>query len=361
MSAFAENTWLLVMAGGSGTRFWPRSRAKEPKQTLRIVEDKTLLQATIDRFAGSLPSERIVIVTTESLRAVTEESVSHFNGTFLCEPDAKNTAPCIMMAMEWLRHRDPNAVAMVVPADHWIGDTETYLDTMTVASHVASEQAKLITVGIAPTRAETGYGYIRSGDPFSGDDRVNTVERFVEKPQQEVADTMIQDPQYFWNAGMFIWSVPTFFMEMQKTNGALVEAFNGYGKNLGTPAEDESLRNSYSLAAKISIDYALLEKSSEVLVLPGAFDWNDLGSFQSLYELYPDVEGGVGKAVRVMAIDSTNNLVDAPNKTVALLGVTNMMVIDTGDVILVAAKEKSQEVKRFVERLKAEKDPQGIL
>lgn len=363
MSEFGKHCWLVVLAGGSGTRFWPRSRAERPKQTLNIVGETTLLQSTTDRFHGKLPPENILIVTTEKLRNVTAESLPGFKGEIICEPEGKNTAPCITMAMEWLRARDPEAVAMVVPADHWISEVPAYLSVMQVASEVASTQNKLITVGISPTRAETGYGYIRCGDSFSADERVNEVDRFVEKPKREVAETMIQDPQYFWNAGMFIWSVQTFFEQMHETNAALLDAFAEYRKhaNAGEKEASEALAKSYKKAETISIDYALLEKSRSVLVVPGNFDWNDLGSFQSLYELYPDTEGGVGKANRVMAIDSTNNLVDAPNKTVALLGVTNMMVIDTGDVLMVAAKERSQDVKQFVQRLKDEKDPDGLL
>ncbi len=363
MSQFSQHSWLVVMAGGSGTRFWPRSRSTRPKQTLKIVDDQTLLQATVDRFSKDLSPENILIVTTEKLKSVTAESLQNFKGKILCEPEGKNTAPCLVMAMEWLRAQDPEAVAMVVPADHWITDNSAYMSVMQVASDVASSQQKLITVGIAPTRAETGYGYIRSGEPLTSDERVNEVERFVEKPKREVAETMIQDPQYFWNSGMFIWSVSTFFGEMQKTNSSLIAAFSPYRAKLSASESEAeaSLRESYANADTISIDYALFEKSDAVAVIPASFDWNDLGSFQSLYELYPDVEGGVGKAQNVMAIDSTNNLVDAPNKTVALLGVTNMMVIDTGDVILVAAKERSQEVKKFVERLKSEKDPSGLV
>lgn len=361
MSGFSDKCWLVIMAGGSGTRFWPRSRALRPKQTLGIVDDKSLLQSTVERFSGSLKPENIIVVTSEKLKAITRESMPGFKGKILCEPDGKNTAPCITMAMEWLRKQDPEAVAMVVPADHWITEVDAYVSTMQMASEVASTQDKLLTVGISPTRAETGYGYIRCGEPLQEDDRVNEVERFVEKPEREVAETMIQDPQYFWNAGMFIWSVQTFFQEMQKTNATLLDAFQDYRASLDTNDPTAGLEKSYTKADTISIDYALMEKSESVCVIPASFDWNDLGSFQSLYELYPDVEGGVGKAKRIMAIDSTNNLVDAPGKTVALLGVTNMMVIDTGDVILVAAKESSQDVKKFVNRLKDENDPEGLL
>ncbi len=363
MSELSGKCWLVIMAGGSGTRFWPRSRALKPKQTLNIIEDKSLLQATVERFETSLKTENIIIITTKKLLSITKESLPEFKGEILCEPEGKNTAPCITMAMEWLRAKDPEAVAMVVPADHWISEVDAYLSVMRMASEVAATQNKLITVGITPSRAETGYGYIRCAEPLAEDDRVNAVDRFVEKPKREVAETMIQDPQYFWNAGMFIWSVGTFFTEMQKTNSALLDAFIDFRNGLvsGEADDGSSLRKSYEKAETISIDYALMEKSESVVVIPASFDWNDLGSFQSLYELYPDTEGGVGKAKQIMAIDSTNNLVDAPMKTVALLGVTNMMVIDTVDVILVAAKERSQDVKKFVARLKEEKDPDGLL
>jgi mannose-1-phosphate guanylyltransferase len=209
-------------------------------------------------------------------------------------------------------------------------------------------------VGIQPTRPETGYGYIRSGEVIGT--QLFHVERFVEKPSREVAETMVQSPEYLWNAGMFVWTVAAFFRELEEHGQDYLAAFAEYRneRKNGEPSR-ATAEQAFAKAPAISIDYALLEKSRKVAVVPGSsFGWNDLGSFVSLEEVYPKMEGGVGRAVRMIAVDSLANIVDAPGKTVALLGVHDMVLVDTGDVILLAAKERAQDVKKFVERLKAE-------
>jgi mannose-1-phosphate guanylyltransferase len=355
--------WLLIMAGGSGTRFWPRSRKIRPKQLLQIVGEESLLSATINRFRGFIPEERIVILSTVALEWPTRESLPGFRGQILAEPEGKNTAPALVMAMTWLRARDPNSIAVVVPADHWIADIAGYQEVMQTAMSFAQRGTHLVTIGITPSRPETGFGYIRSGESLTEDGGVLNVERFVEKPKLEVAETMIQDSSYLWNSGMFVWSVQCFFENLSAAAPELVSAFQPWEKALleKNSNSTNALNKAYAEAPVISIDYALFEKAKRVAVVPGAFDWNDLGSFQSLYDLYPACEGGSARAKRVMAIDSIANLVDVPGKTVALLGVTNMMIVDVGDVLLVAAKEKAQDVKKFVERLRAEGDSDNLL
>jgi mannose-1-phosphate guanylyltransferase len=224
------------------------------------------------------------------------------------------------------------------------------------AAEAAVASGALCTVGVQPTRAETGYGYIRTGEAIVP--HVYRVDRFVEKPSREVAETMIQSQEYLWNAGMFVWTVEGFFRELGLANKEFVAAMAPYREALakgGVPAASV-LEAAFRAAPAISIDYALLEKSKNVIVVPGSsFGWNDLGSFVSLEEVYPRSEGGVAKAGNeVIAVDSIANIVDVPGKTVALLGVTSMIVVDTGDVLLVAAKERAQDVKKFVERLRAE-------
>lgn len=344
--------WLLVLAGGTGTRFWPRSRANRPKQMLPIAGDEPLLSTTLKRFTSFIPVERTVILTTKSL----EKTISEISGSahVLAEPESRNTAPSLVMAMEWLRSKDPNATAIIVPADHWITDVPEYIQVMKRAAKVAEETKSLCTIGIQPTRPETGYGYIRSGEALG--DFGFKVSRFVEKPSREVAETMVQSSEYFWNAGMFVWTVDSFFRELSVCGKEFVDSFKEYREALAANKNiDQAMSASFSKAPAISIDYALLEKSQQVVVVPGSsFGWNDLGSFISLEEVYPKTEGGVARAARVMAIDSLANIIDAPGRTIALLGVTDMIVVDAGDVILVATKERAQEVKKFVERLKSE-------
>lgn len=342
--------WLFVLAGGSGTRFWPRSRAALPKQFLPLAGDEALLLTTIRRFLPWIPEEKIVVVTTASLAPETARLIKEFPKVkVLAEPEARNTAPALVMAMEWLRARDPQATAVVVPADHWISDVPEYLAVMKRAAAAAREKGSLCTVGIQPYRPETGYGYIRLGDTVG--EGLMEVDRFVEKPSREVAETMVQSSEYLWNAGMFVWTLPAFFRELDACAPEFTRAFASYRQS----ESEQTLKESYAKAPATSIDYALLEKSKKVLVLLGnSFGWNDLGSFISLEDVYPKTEGGVAKAGKVIALDSLANIIDAPGKTVALLGVTDMILVDAGDVILLATKERAQEVKRIVERLKQE-------
>lgn len=352
----SSSPWLFVLAGGSGTRFWPRSRAKRPKQFLPIAGDEPLLLTTLRRFHGWINNDRMVVLTTKQLEADTKLMLREFPGVHvIAEPESRNTAPTLVLAMEWLRAQDPEATAIVVPADHWITDVPEYIQVMKKAVEAASS-GSLCTVGVQPTRPETGYGYIRTGEAIVP--QVLRVDRFVEKPSREVAETMVQSSEYLWNSGMFVWNMPTFFRELASANRAFVDAFAPYRKSLESSTPEEiakSLFQSFFEAPTISIDYALLEKSRNVVVVPGnSFGWNDLGSFVSLEEVYPKSEGGVGRCKEVLAVDSLANIVDAPGKTVAFLGVTDMILVDTGDVILVAAKERAQDVKKIVERLKRE-------
>lgn len=353
----SSSPWLLVLAGGSGTRFWPRSRARRPKQFLPIAGEEPLLAITVRRFQGWIPSDRVVVLTTKQLETDTIQMMRDFSGVkVIAEPESRNTAPTLTMAMEWLRAQDPNATCIVVPADHWITDVQEYIAVMKKAVEAAEHSASLCTIGVQPTRAETGYGYIRTGEAIVP--QVFRVDRFVEKPSREVAETMVQSSEYLWNSGMFVWTAKTFFQELERANRAFVDSFEAYRKALqggGAAEVATAMAQSFFAAPAISIDYALLEKSQNVMVIPGSsFGWNDLGSFVSLEEVYPKSEGGVARAGKVLALDSLANIVDVPGKTVALLGVTDMILVDAGDVILVAAKERAQDVKKIVERLKRE-------
>ncbi|MCO5141512.1 MAG: sugar phosphate nucleotidyltransferase [Oligoflexia bacterium] len=352
-----SSTWLFILAGGAGTRFWPRSRKNKPKQFLPIVGDKPLLLTTIERFRSMVPEERVVILTTEDLEAPTRDILGDQSKIqILSEPESRNTAPTIVAAMQWLKAKDKSATAIVVPADHWIGEEEEYRKVMQFAVTKVVKEKKLCTIGLQPTRPEVGYGYIRIGKSI--EPSLYEVDRFVEKPSREVAETMVQSSEYLWNSGMFVWTVETFFKELDLCSPEFLP-LSEYGKAVESSSanEKEVLRKTFAQVPAISIDYALMEKSKSVMVVPAStFLWNDLGSFLSLEEVYERAEGGVARAKKVIAIDSLANIVDVPGKTVALVGVTDMVLVDTGDVLLLAAKERAQDVKKLVERLKESKE-----
>jgi mannose-1-phosphate guanylyltransferase len=310
----------------------------------------------VRRFQDWIPSQQIVVLTTRLLEKETRDLLREFPGAeVIAEPESRNTAPTLVLAMEWLRAKDPNATVVIVPADHWITDVQEYITVMRQAVDAADASKALCTVGVQPTRPETGYGYIRTGEAIVP--HVFRVDRFVEKPSREVAETMVQSEEYLWNAGMFVWTVESFFRELAVVGKEFVTAMAPYREALDKGSNaTAAMERSFRAAPAISIDYALLEKSKSVIVVLGSsFGWNDLGSFVSLDEVYPKSEGGVAKAGSdVIALDSLANIVDVPGKTVALLGVTSMIVVDTGDVLLVAAKERAQDVKKIVERLKTE-------
>jgi mannose-1-phosphate guanylyltransferase len=348
----SSSPWLVVLAGGAGTRFWPRSRALRPKQFLPIAGEEPLLQLTLKRFAGWISTNRMVVATSEALEQETIRLVSSFAGvSVIAEPVSRNTGPSVAFAMEWIRKRDPSATVVVVPADHWITEEQEYIQVMKRAVAAVEKLDCLCTIGIPPTRAETGYGYIRCGSSLDSD--LYRVDRFVEKPKKEVAETMVQSPEYLWNAGMFVWRLDSYFREAEIHSAEVLRCFVEYRAST-EENEPSSLKQAFANVPAISIDYALMEKSQKVVVLSGAsFGWNDLGSFLSLEEVYPKREGCVSRSPDVIALESFANIVDAPGKTVALLGVSGMIVVDTGDVLLVAAKERAQDVKLLVDKLRA--------
>lgn len=364
-STNTASTWLVVLAGGVGTRFWPRSRKKRPKQLLSVLgEGKSLLQSTLDCFSSFVDKEKVLILTTESLKDATQAELEGFSGKVFCEPDTKNTAPAITMAMEYIRAIDPDAVVMVVPSDHWIGDSDAYMASLKEISLLARKEDFLFTVGIKPDRPATGYGYIAVGKALEGKHAfpLFEVDSFVEKPDLEKAKAFCASKKHFWNAGIFVWSLSSFFQEMESHAPEFIHSFLPYRKALeaGGEAKEEG-KKAHAACPTISIDYALMEKSKKVAVAMGDFPWKDLGSFDSLYELYPDCEGGAGKLKDSIAIDASSNLLYVPGKTVALLGVKDLLVVETEDVLLVARREDSERVKEFVSRIEKEGDKKNLL
>jgi mannose-1-phosphate guanylyltransferase len=342
----------LILAGGRGTRFWPRSRKRSAKQVLNVVGDRSLIQATVDRLAPVIPPERLWILTNDHLRDTIVEQLPEVpREQVLAEPAQRNTAPAIGLAAHILHSIDRDAVMGVFPADHVVGKPAAYR-TVLKSALKGADSGKLMVVGIQPRWAETGYGYIEfpKGTAAGGREAI-PVRKFHEKPELPKAKRYVAAGHYYWNSGMFFWRAGVLLDELRKhlprtaTILAAIPPFGG--RKFGA-----ELKRCFPLCENISIDYAVLEKAKTVAgIAAGEFGWNDVGSWNAVYELLP--RDGAGNVVvhDSVIVDSQNNFVDARGKVVALLGVRDLIVVDTPDALLVAARDRAQSVGEIVKDL----------
>ena len=350
--------YFVIMAGGRGTRFWPRSRTKRPKQLLDIVGSKTILEQTIDRLLPITDWDHIFIVTeisqAEAVRALLPDLPE---ARLIVEPLGRNTAPCIGLAALILAEIDPSAIMAVLPADHFISQVPSFQETLLDAARAARSGDFLITLGITPTFPETGYGYLERGGKVMevGGHQVWEVKAFHEKPDRIRAEAMLKTGRFFWNSGMFVWTVSAILGQMSCLTPAMVDELMKLKKFLGGPGWEEALKAGYEAMENISIDYAVMERADKVLMLEGDFGWNDVGSWEAVYQLKPKDEQGNCLTGPVLTLDSKGCLVHSPGKTVALIGVENLIVVETPDALLVCPRERSQEVKKIVELLEDQK------
>ena len=344
----------LILAGGRGTRFWPRSRKKTPKQVLSVTgEDRSLIQATVERLAPLIPAENMWVLTNDHVRAEIVKQLPHVpENQILAEPEQRNTAPAIGLAAHILHSIDPDAVFGVFPSDHVIAQPKRYLQAVKPAFK-AAERGEIAVLGIRPRWAETGYGYIEFGkDVEAGALKTIPVRSFREKPELKLAKKYVASGRFFWNAGMFFWRADVLLENLRthlpKTATLLA----------GLPAfADRSfgarLKEIFPLCESISIDYAVLEKAKGVAgVACGEFGWNDVGSWDAVYELLPR-DASANSGGELLVHDSTGNFVQAGPKLVALLGVKDLIIIDTPDAILVADRKRAQQVGELVKLLES--------
>ena len=350
--------YAVIMAGGSGTRFWPLSRERLPKQLLRLFGDKTMVEETISRVTPLIPEERIYILTTstgvESIRFHLPHLERRLGRNFIVEPAGKNTAPALGLAAIHLKGKDPEGIMVALPADHVIRDGEVFLETLRVGKTVAGE-GYLVTIGIRPTRPETGYGYIALKDRVDEERGIvpYRVERFVEKPDLPRAKRFLRSGRYLWNSGIFIWKVSTFLEEMERHMPDLYGALLRIEEALRRGDQEEADRIYLGLAP-ISVDYGIMERSHRIKALPGLFEWNDVGSWRAMEDLLARDEKGNVVVGNVMAIESRDSILYGGERLLAVLGVEGMVVVDTEDATLVCPKERAQDVRRVVEALKRE-------
>jgi len=358
----SKHNFCVIMAGGIGARFWPMSRTTHPKQFIDILgTGETLIQQTYNRFTKICPKENIYIVTNEIYKVLVRQQIPELTcDQILLEPSRRNTAPCIAFANYRILERDPDARIVVAPSDHIILKEDIFLSNIESALEAASKNDWLLTLGIRPSRPDTGYGYIQyvDGKPvYPKESQLKKVKVFTEKPNLDLAITFLKCGDFLWNSGIFVWSLKSIMKAFEEHLPEVDVLFKqGIGK-YGTKLEKEFITDSYTVCKSISIDYGVMEKASNVYVLAVDFGWSDLGTWGSLYENRPQDENGnavVGK--NVMMYESKNCIVNMPNdKVVVLEGLSDCIVVESENVLLVCRKADEQQIRQFVNDVRLEK------
>lgn len=352
--------YAVIMAGGAGTRFWPASRHDRPKQLLPLAgrPGEPLIAASARRILPLVPEERILVVTARHLTAAMRTALPGLPAeNFLSEPIARNTAPCIGWATATLQRRDPDAIVMVLPSDHFIADEDGFRDAMRAAAKLA-ETYSIATVGITPTRPETGYGYMEKGAPLGASGF--EVKRFVEKPDRARAETYVTSGQYLWNSGMFFFHARTMSEMIRRHLPDLADGIDHIDRAARKGNEAEAVESVFPSLPAISIDHGVMEKADSVAMVAGNFGWSDVGSWQSSWELAHKDQHGNAAPDSAVLVDARGNLVsdlstDREGRVVALVGVHDLAVVLTDDALLVIPRERAQDVKKALEALQGRK------
>jgi mannose-1-phosphate guanylyltransferase/mannose-6-phosphate isomerase len=351
--ALDRNLYAVIMAGGKGTRFWPLSRERFPKQYLRLVGDRTLLQDTIVRLDGVVPRANVSVVT-----AALQREIVHWQARevleqveIVSEPVGRNTAPAIALMAFKLHKRNPGALLLVVPSDHYISDPAAFHEALGRALPFV-KKGRIVTFGIKPTRPETGFGYINAGKDRG--DGVYDVSRFVEKPDLKTARAYLKDGGYYWNSGMFFFKASAMIGELKAHMPETHKIFSAASRHLNTAREDEALAKAYGAVKEQSIDYGVMERSKRVSMVTASFPWSDIGSWNALEEVMDTDRKGNVRHGNVATIDCEGSIFFTGTKLVAGIGLRDMVVVDTKDATLIAPKSEVQRVKDMVDLLKHE-------
>jgi mannose-1-phosphate guanylyltransferase len=346
--------YALIMAGGSGTRLWPHSRSHKPKQFLRINGEATMLQETVARVLPLIPLDRIYVVTGSVYADLVREQLPELpQANLLIEPSGKGTAPAIGLGALHIRRRDPNALMAVLSADHGIEQQELFRQQLAVGATMA-EQGFLVTLGIKPSSPATGYGYIESAEMLYDSDgqQVFRVKRFVEKPSLERAQSYVASGTFFWNAGMFVWGAERILSELGRFEPLLAQGLTVINSHLGTRNERKALEDVWPTMPNIAIDVAVMERTDRAVVIPADIGWSDVGDWAALAEILP--QDGDGNAVlgSSVNIDTRNTLIYGNGRLVATIGVEDLVIVDTHDVLLICPRERAQDVKAMVAEIR---------
>lgn len=353
-----DHFYALIMAGGSGTRLWPLSRKARPKQVLPLVEDKSMFQIAVERLDPLLPPERVFVVAgsplSEQLRAAAPQIPAE---NFIVEPSARNSGPAVGLGAIHIRQRDPDAVIAVLASDHHIAEKARFRAVLDAGASLA-RQGQIVTLGISASFPSTGFGYIRRGQPLgqAGEFQAYTAEQFTEKPDIETAIQFVTSGDYSWNSGMFIWTAERVMDEFRRQQPPMAEGLEAIAASIGTDAYAATLERHWPSTPKLSIDYAVMEHAQNVAVIPVDIGWSDVGSWASLYEvLAGDLEGNIQHGERdedSLRIDTRNTLV-VSDRMVVTIGVSDLIIVDTDDALLVCHRDRSQDVREVVEHLRA--------
>jgi mannose-1-phosphate guanylyltransferase len=343
------------MAGGSGTRFWPASRLRRPKQLLTLTGQRSLLQQTVERLRPLAGPERVLVVTgLGHAQGVHQQLPLVPPAQVLAEPLARNTAAAAGLAAAWVARQDPSAVCLVLPADHLITDESLFLDTLRRAIQVARQEDVLVTLGLTPRFPATGFGYIETGQVLDETPpQVRRVAGFHEKPDLAVAKQYLESGRHLWNSGMFAWRAEVLLSEIARHLPELAAGLAELAPSLGTPEQDQALAAIYPRLPSISVDHGVLEKSPNLRVVKADFGWSDLGSWEAMAELWPtDQAQNVSQDGRILAIESQGNVVAAGGRLTALLGVNDLVAVVTDDVLLILPRQRCQDVRQVIDSLK---------
>ena len=356
--------YAVIMAGGKGTRFWPLSTEDQPKQLLSLVGDSSLLQQTVARITPLMPLEDIYVVTGESLVSAMKHQLPDLPAkNIIVEPARRNTLPCIGLAALYIRKwRSDDAVIAILPADSLIQHQQRFRQLLQYAEKIATNDDVLITFGAPPTRAETGYGYLHIGAAAhtAGDLQAFQVRQFVEKPEKEIAEKYLQGQEHLWNSGMFVWRVDVILDAIKTYNVPIYQKLMEIDAAIGTPSEAEAISHAYSQMESVSVDYGVMEKAKEVLVIPAAIGWNDVGHWGAMHELYERDTSGNTVRGKHIGIDTQNCIIfnqTAQNpdviegKLIATIGVSDLVIVESEYAVLVCPIDRVQEVKDLVEKL----------
>ncbi|MCI6019975.1 MAG: NTP transferase domain-containing protein [Clostridiales bacterium] len=346
----------LIMAGGRGERFWPRSRKSLPKQFLSLTNDgKTMIQLTVERILPLVDMEDIYIATNKDYKNLVLEQLPGIpKQNILCEPVGRNTAPCIGLGAVHIASKYEDAIMMVLPSDHLIKVPDIFTETLEQACEIASEDTNLVTIGIQPNYPETGYGYIKMNKEISKG-TAYSVDCFVEKPNLEKAKAYVSSGSYVWNSGMFIWKISSILSNLQKYLPNMYSGLKNIQASIGTDSEEDCLISTFPTLESISIDYGIMEKASNIYVIPGNFGWDDVGSWLAIERIKGYDESNNTISGNVIAIDTNNCIIEAKEKLIATVGVENLVIVDTDDALLVSGKDFTGNIRKVLETLREQK------